>query len=178
MATQTPHKIIMKEIKPMAGGKEVQLTAAQLKALGIKVETKRKNPFDRVNHVGGAYACIDGKNNAVFHRDEDGEEDWSLYNSINYFSDEKFAIQVALHQLLYRTLLKFAYDNECEDTTEWDGSNVHWTIRHSGHQYGFFVCCQERYKGWGVCFSTKEAAKRAIEEVVEPFMEEHPKFVW
>lgn len=38
----------MKEIKLTIDGKEVQLTEEQLKQLGIEIEEKRKNPFDRV----------------------------------------------------------------------------------------------------------------------------------
>ena len=29
-----------------------------------------------------------------------------------------------------------------------------------------------------VYFSSEEGAKRAIKEVVEPFMKDHPEFVW
>ena len=39
----------MKEIKLTIDGKEVQLTDEQLRMLGIGLEKKRKNPFDRVN---------------------------------------------------------------------------------------------------------------------------------
>lgn len=35
------------------------------------------------------------------------------------------------------------------------------------------------YKQLGtIYFSTKEKAQQAIEDVVEPFMAEHPDFVW
>lgn len=50
-----------------------------------------------------------------------------MYRNCNYFNDKEFAQQVALHQLLYRKLLKFAYDNGCEDEA-WNGTNDHWLI--------------------------------------------------
>ena len=40
-------------------------------------------------------------------------------------------------------------------------------------------CVSFRYHiGQEVYFSSDEAAKRAGREVVEPFMKEHPDFVW
>lgn len=96
----------------------------------------------------------------------------------NYFNDVQLAKQVALHQLLYRKLLKFAYDNECEDTAEWDRENVHWTIRYDDLRNEFCPYYQDDYKTRDVHFSSEEGVERAIKEVVKPFMKEHPEFVW
>ena len=163
----------MKEIKLMVDGKEVQLTDEQLKMLGIEV---RKSPFERV--TGEEYYYIDMVGGIVNYKDIGGSFDDTVYAELNYFNDEAFAKQVALHQLLYRKLLKFAYDNECEDTAEWNGINSHWTIRYNGKRYGFSSYSQERYQARDVYFASEEGAKRAIEEVVNPFMKEHPDFVW
>ena len=165
----------MKEIKLTIDGKEIQLTDEQLKMLGIEPEKKRKNPFDRVNDT---YFCITSDNKISSHTDDDGTYDRSLYNVTNYFADETFAEQVALHQLLYRKLLKFAYDNECEDTAEWDGYNNHWCIYYDPDVLKYCVAGFSSYKFDGVWFSSEEGAKRAIKEVVEPFIKEHPEFVW
>ena len=167
----------MKEIKLIIDGKEVKPTEEQLKQLGIELEGKRKNPFDR---VGGDdkyyYAIVSGD---VLRRvDINDKTDRRLYNAINYFNDKTFAEQVALHQLLYRKLLKFAYDNGFEDTEEWNGENSHWAIRYDDNCNKFCPYHQEGYKARDVYFSSEEGAKRAIKEVVEPFMKEHPEFVW
>ena len=164
----------MKEIKLTIDGKEIQLTDEQLKMLGIEV---KKNPFDRVSGDDKYYyAIVSGD---VLRRvDINDKTDRRLYNTINYFNDKTFAEQVALHQLLYRKLLKFSYDNGYEDTEEWNGGNEHWAIRYNSYRNEFRLYYQDGYKAHEVYFSSEEGAKRAIKEVVEPFMKEHPEFVW
>ena len=129
----------MKEIKLTIDGKEIQLTDEQLKMLGIEPEKKRKNPFDRVGNgdkffaivnMNGIQTCIE----MSYARDE------AYYNGINYFNEKQFAKQIALHQLLYRKLLKFAYDNECEDTAEWNGYNYHFYIHQEYISFEFLSC--------------------------------------
>ena len=164
----------MKEIKLTIDGKEIQLTDEQLKMLGIEV---KKNPFDRVSGDDKYYYTI-VSGDVLRHVDINDKTDRRLYNAINYFNDKTFAEQVALYQLLYRKLLKFAYDNECEDTAEWDGENAHWIIRYNENRNEFCSYYQDGYKARDVYFSSKEGAERAIKEVVEPFMKEHPEFVW
>lgn len=183
----------MNENYIVINGKKIELTEEQLKQLGIEPEKKRKNPFKRVK--GKEYYCIDDEEICMY-RDYGNSNDKSSYKQANYFNDEAFAKQVALHQLLHRKLLKFAYDNECEDTAEWNcmlnptydstcentvewsKRKQHYSVRYSYEDSAFIVFCQYDYKDQAVYFSSKEAAKRAINEVVEPFMKEHPDFVW
>ena len=167
----------MNENYIVINGKRAELTEEQMKALGIEPEEKRKNPFERVGSDDKYYyAIVSGD---VLRRvDINDRTDRMLYNNINYFNDKRFANQVALHQLLYCKLLKFAYDNECEDTAEWDEGNIHWAIRYDNNDGEFFAYYQNRHKALGVYFSTEEGAERAIKEVVKPFMKEHPEFVW
>lgn len=158
-------------------GKRAELTEEQLRQLGIKPEKKRKNPFERVTK-GRQYYLISGGGNIASCTENTDSYDNDAYCAVNYFNDKQFAKQVALHQLLYRELLKFAYDNECEDTAEWDGDHEHWAIRYNSYRNEFRLYYQDGYKAQEVYFSSEEGAKRAIEEVVEPFMKEHPEFVW
>ena len=173
----------MNENYIVISGKKIELTEEQLKQLGIEPEKMRKNPFKRVK--GKEYYCIDGEEICMY-RDYGNGNDKSLYKQTNYFNDKDFANQVALHQLLYRKLLKFAYDNECEDTAEWNGMvnptydstcdntaewskrKQHYSVRYSYEDSAFVVFCQYDDKGQGVYFSSEEAAKQAIEEVVKP----------
>lgn len=149
-------------------GKRVELTDEQVKALGIE----RKNPFERVDG-GASYYFINNYANI----NEDSREDDLLFNSVNYFNDKDFANQVALHQLLYRKLLKFAYDNGLEDI-EWNNRNDHWYIFYSYADDRFDCQCNEGFKSQNVYFSSPEGASRAIKEVVEPFVKKHPEFIW
>lgn len=167
----------MKEIKLTIDGKEVQLTDEQLRMLGIEPEKKRKNPFERVAE-DEVYFQI-GVDGDVFSLYEYGTtSDEESVSCVNYFNDGAFANQVSLHQLLYRKLLKFAYDNECEDTAAWDGSNKHWAVRYNYAGVARAAYYQSSRGAQEVYFSSEEGAKRAIEEVVKPFMKEHPEFVW
>ena len=161
----------MKEIKLTIDGKEVQLTDEQLKLLGLEA---RKNPFDRVN---GEYYLIDYTGKVDSCSDDRDAFDDRVYAESNYFNDKAFAEQVALHQLLYRKLLKFAYDNGCEDV-EWDNKNTHWCIFYSHVNLKYEVVGFVFRKFADVWFSSEEGAKRAIKEVVKPFIKEHPEFVW
>ena len=165
----------MKEIKLTIDGKEVRLTDEQLKMLGIAT---RNNPFDRTSNPCGEYFYTD-----VFGSVGVGSEEYSdvwkqLGNAANYFNDKNFANQVALHQLLYRKLLKFAYDNGYEDKAKWNNTNRHWRIWYDHCNNVFDVGWSDIFQSSDVYFSTEEGAGRAIREVVIPFMKEHPEFVW
>ena len=165
----------MNENYIVINGKKIELTDEQLKVLGI--ETK-PNPFGRTNNPNGKYLFTD-----VFGSVSVGSEEYSgvwkhLWNAANYFNDKDFANQVALHQLLYRKLLKFAYDNDFKDTAEWNGSNQHWLIRRAYDTGALIIGVDYDYKSQNVYFSSDEGAKRAGNEVIMPFMKEHPEFVW
>ena len=164
----------MKEIKLTIDGKEVLLTDEQLKMLGI--EPEKKNPFDRVGN-GDRFFAIDNMNGIQTCTEMSYARDEAYYNGINYFNDKRFAKQVALHQLLYRKLLKFSYENKCADV-EWNGRNDHWCIYYDPDDLKYCVAGFGSHKFDGMWFSSEDAAKRAIEEVVEPFVKEHPEFMW
>lgn len=159
----------MKEIKLTIDGKEVPLTDEQLKMLGIET---RKHLFNRVDD-GGPYYFI----NCYGGIEADSCEDDALFDNVNYFNDMYFANQVALHQLLYRKLLKFAYENGCEDR-EWGTKYEHWRIYYDTDSDKFDIDVNDAFKYQGVYFSTRRGAERAIEEVIKPFIKEHPEFVW
>ena len=150
-------------------GKKIELTDEQIEALGIET---RKRLFDKVDD-GGPYYFI----NCYGGIEADSREDDALFDNVNYFNDKAFAEQVALHQLLNRKLLKFAYENNCEDR-EWGTEHEHWRIYYDTDSDTFDVDVNDMFKYQGVYFSTREGAERAIEEVIKPFIKEHPEFVW
>ena len=171
----------MNENYIVINGKKAELTAKQLKTLGVEVETKRKNPFARVVKSKVYYPPdfdVSALKMCEWNNMFDDKIGESCYKSANRFNDESFAKQVALYQLLYRKLLKFAYDNECEDTAEWDGCNRHWMIAYNTERNDFVPDWKIIYKTQEVYFSSSDGARDAIHEVVKPFMIEHPDFVW
>lgn len=164
----------MSENYAVINGKRIELTSEQVNALGIET---RNNPFDRVEQFNKYYRVTDA-NQVDDYVETFDSTDNRLYDVANYFNDKEFAEQVALHQLLYRKLLKFAYDNGFEDTAEWDGFNKHWIIIYHYENNMVTIDWMKTVKNYGVYFSSCEGAKRAIKEVIEPFMKEHPDFVW
>lgn len=155
-------------------GKRIELTDEQVKTLGVET---RKNPFERVE-TGDEYYTITGYDNTVEFTEDGNAADQNLYDAGNYFNDEKFAKQVALHQLLYRKLLKFAYDNGCEDNQTWNKVNCHYYISYSINDGRFYTDVTLAFKHNDIWFSSRDSANHAIEEVIKPFMKEHPEFVW
>lgn len=137
-------------------------------------EKLNKNPFDRVKKNEQYYIIktddeIDeiGEYNEIF--------DNKHYECSNYFNDKKFAEQVMLHQLLYRKLLKFKLEREAADKS---------------FGYCFFINLDDTEMLYvdetfisnrncnGVHFNERSTAELALKEVVEPFLEEHPDFIW
>ena len=153
-------------------GRRIKLTDEQVKTLGIE----RKNPFERVAN-GDVYYRVAEDGNVDEYTECGDFTDSNLYNDVNYFNDDSVAQQVALHQLLYRKLLKFSYDNECEDI-EWDLRSRHWYIFYNYTDKYFYVQSNDLYKHQDVYFASQALAEQAIKEVVEPFIEEHPEFEW
>lgn len=163
---------MMSENYAVINGNRIELTNEQVKALGIK----KNNPFERVAK-SEKYCYIDGLDEIHWFSDDRGQCDNDSFECSNYFNDEGFAKQVALHQLLYRKLLKFAWDNEAEDI-EWDHNNIHYYIYYDCYLNSFCIGTSYNCKNANIFFSEKDAAQRAIKEVVEPFVKEHPEFVW
>ena len=163
----------MSENYIVINGKKIRVSEEQVKLLGFKID----NPFMRVaENDQYFYICFD--NALIQCEDHGGDFDNRRYDNVNYFNDKVFAKQVALHQLLYRKLLKFAYENGYEDTAPWDGSTTQYYINYKHDVCRFDVDCNYFAHNFGVYFSNEKGAKRAIEEVIKPFMKEHPDFVW
>lgn len=161
----------MSEIYAIVNEKKIRLTEEQVKLLGLKID----NPFMRVaENDKYFFICFDGA--IIPCEDHGGDFDNRRYDNVNYFNDKAFAKQVALHQLLYRKLLKFAYENGYEDK-EWNGEK-HFRVCYNVETKAFEIDTDWSLKGEGCYFNSQEAASYAIKEVIEPFMKEHPDFVW
>ena len=155
-------------------GKKIELTEKQIKALGI---VTKKNPFGRVAKLE-MYCYIDAFDEVHCVADEADQSDDMSFECSNYFNEKAFAEQVALHQLLYRKLLKYAYDNEFEDE-EWDGTKMHAYIIYNFTRKDYDIRWTRNEKEPGtVYFKTPTRATAALNEVVMPFVKEHPEFVW
>ncbi len=158
-------------------GKKAELTKEQLKALGIEIENKRNNPFNDKLKDQEEYFVITAEDVRTSLYDHITITDIQRLNNANSFNDKDFAKQVYLHELLNRKLLKCAWDNEAEDC-EWDEKNEHYYIYLNAKDKVFAVNTAYIHKESTVYFSNMNIAEQAIENVVKPFIEEHPEFVW
>lgn len=139
---------------------------------------ERKNPFNSELKEEDSYFIIDDE--GVKSSFYDPITDEHRLNNVNSFNDKAFANQIYLHELLNRKLLKYAYDNEAEDRS-WNGINLHYYIIYDNrcptNRY-FVTYCDYLKENSTAYFSKKGVAVKAIEDVIKPFMKEHPEFVW
>ena len=155
-------------------GKKAELTKEQLEKLGIEV---KDDPFEKVkrNEVF-YYASSSGQVHSQ--KEEYGTGSISLFSSGNYCKDEKIMKQRALHETLNRLLWRFSMQNG-GDKIDWNNNDdFKWVVYYDYEKNRFetdidFVCKHpEPY------FISEEIAERAIDEIIKPFMEKHPDFVW
>lgn len=151
-------------------GKRVELTEEQLKRLGIEVP--KTNPFERQNKRKAFY-FITNKGKAEYGVELEDFHCDNLHKVANYCTDKAIMEQRALHETLNRLL--------------WRYSMCHKTENDSDKKYAIRRYKDEFDASWDfkvytfigeVTFDTYEIAQNAIEEIVKPFMQAHPNFVW
>lgn len=135
---------------------------------------KRNNPFNNRPKVDDIFYYITSDGVRL---DDNDDYNVDMITAANSFNDEAFANQVYLHELLNRKLLKYAYDHEAEDCN-WDNKNEHYYIYFDNTKYHYDIKTNLYYRSQNIYFSKAEVARQAIEDIVKPFMEEHPEFVW
>lgn len=165
----------------MLDGKKIALTeeqVAQLRSTGSASHVQsRFNPFDRTK--GLYWYCMGNRKSLISVEISDNDDmfDNEIYDDLaNYFNDEGFAMYVALSQLLYRKLLQYAYMNDLVDDKPWDGSTPHAFIaQYISGQFAVGYIWTTK-SPCTVYFKSGDGAKMALENVVQPFMQEHPDF--
>lgn len=161
----------MKEVKLIVDGEEVPLTDDQLRMLGLP--PTRNNPFERVKSWQ-EYYCLTDYCGAIAYSESNKNLADKNYEIVNYFNDKNFAEQVYLRQLLQRKLLRFAWNYGYEATDEPNQYYISYFPKTKSYvaqiDLGFHVSSPR--------FSSYEGAALAIKDVVEPFIKEHPNFVW
>ena len=164
----------MSENYLVVNGEKFELTEEQIKVLKSE---RIKDCFERVIE-GKEYYFIYNTGDIGVAYDYDEEVDDNCFAVANYCTDRELLKQRALRETLDRLLWRFSMQNE--------GERIDW------HNY-----CQEKYYiyynytskkfvtvGCRCChslethFYSRETARRAINEIVIPFMEEHPEFLW
>lgn len=169
--------------KIIIDGKEYELSAElveKIKAEVAEQEKKKredlKEPFGRVRNE--RYFLINGNGRvSTMSADTNSPTDEELYAIGNYCRDKELMEQRAMHETLNRLLWRYS-EERGGDSKPWDNHHQHWCIGFKeSNEPGVFRAQFNPYFGC-VYFSKGETAEAAIEEVVKPFMSEHPEFVW
>ena len=164
----------MSENYIMLNGKRVDLTEEQLEKLGLKVEISKcfKLKF------GATYFFINSIGDVSKDKEGNVSYDTYRYNVANYCTDKKLMEQRALHETLSRLLWRFSMQND-GDKIDWKGERrMKWCLYYNNSKEQFEISGNDSYKSLSVYFYNNEIAQRAIDEIVLPFMKEHPEFVW
>lgn len=155
-------------------GKKAELTIAQLEALGITI---KDDPFER--KYGESYYCIERSNGGVFEAiDKSTALALERYNVANYCRDKKLMEQRALHETLSRLLWRYSMQHD-GDKLDWNNiEQVKYYIYKNCFDNDFVIGDNSFHKKNDVYFYSKDIAKKAIIEIIKPFMNVHPDFVW
>lgn len=149
-------------------GKKAELTEEQLRQLGIEVE--KETPFKRVPD-GKSYYYIEYSGEVESDSDDRVENDDKCYAIANYCTDKNLMQQRAWHETLSRLLWRYSMEHDGDKICV----NDHYAICKA--KDNFSVICA----GYGYLmpsFINRQTAQNAIDEIVKPFLAEHPDFKW
>ena len=160
----------------MLNGKKVPLTDEQVSALlgGKETECAKVDPFERKMLQRYFYISDRGE---VFNEDDHNLQcGKKRYNVGNYCRDYEIMKQRSMHETLNRLLWR--YSEQHGGDNEWDNENGHYCI---AVRNGTVQACVAYFYGkidGTIYFMDFDTAQAAIEDVVKPFLAEHPDFVW
>lgn len=149
-------------------GKKVELTKEQVRQLGIEVE--KESPFERVQK-GERFCYISYGGDVFTDFDVKSVSDDKAYAAANYCTDKDLMQQRAWFETLSRLLWRYSMEHDGDKMCV----NDHYAICKA--KDNFSVICA----GYGYLmpsFINRQTAQNAIEEIIKPFMKEHPDFKW
>ncbi len=158
----------------MLDGKKIPLTDEQVKL--IQADLPEKSPFDRVKG-GEQYYAICSDFSLVCEPEAETKLDHKRFNVGNYCTDKDIMEQHALHMKLNNLLWRYSMTHG-GDSIDWDdGGEIKVTIFYDTETDKFGTGDYSILKYFGaVPFANEETAEAAIEEIVKPFVAEHPDF--
>jgi len=138
------------------------------------VEPEKKSPFERA--IGEHYWNIGGNGAVNQEYDNETEYEDEALKVANYCTDRSMMKQRALHETLNRLLWR--YSEEHGGDPEWDGEAYHWYI-YCPSTGGLLYTNVWSAKIPGIVyFGSKQIAESAINDIIKPFLADHPEFVW
>lgn len=125
------------------------------------------------------YYYINSIGEVVSGCDRDYQIDLARYDEANYCHNVELLRQRALHEKLDRLLWR-ASISAGENKNNWvscDDYNLHWYI-YLSNKGDFYIDNRSEAKHHEIYFPTEDSAKFALENIVKPFVVEHPEFIW
>lgn len=147
------------------------------------VEKSKKpfNPFERAKQ-GKGYIYINDEGFPTRAEEKGIERDNWRFLHHNYYSNEEFVGHQALRELLNRKLIKFSYENGGADIKcPPEGYTICVEYSKNTDENSDKLKIGVNYSMTDILtpvFVSGEIAERAIDEVVKPFLKEHPDFKW
>ena len=158
----------------MLNGKKIPLTDEQVKL--IQTDLPEKSPFDRADE-GETYYYFNHSLDVYDNVEDSLIYDDDCYRCANYCTDENIMKQHALHMKLNNLLWRYSMTHG-GDSIDWNNRNKTKVVIYYNaalNKFGCSRCVGFKYFG-DVPFDSEEIAKAAIEEIVKPFIAEHPDF--
>ena len=158
----------------MLNGKKIPLTDEQVKL--IQADVPEKSPFDRADE-GETYYFVDYQFDVERSNESKTPVDDYTYSSANYCTDKDIMKQHALHMLLNNLLWRYSMTHG-GDKIDWhDMCEAKYRIFYDCKVNNFQVDYSSATRNIGaVYFTVPKIAEAAIEEIVKPFIAEHPDF--
>ena len=158
----------------MLDGKKIPLTDEQVKL--IQADAPEKSPFDRAKFRDPYYTIYsDYSLNRI--PETKTQLDDARFNAGNYCTDKDIMKQHALHMLLNNLLWRYSMTHGGDKIDWYDHSEIKFNICYDAEADEFRRSTYSISKDFGVVhFTSEETAEAAIEEIVKPFIAEHPDF--
>ncbi len=157
-------------------GKKIPLTneqVEQIKNLGIT----KDNPFERVKN-GDSYYYIDFDGKVETIKSLNTTFSNNCFDTANYCTDRKLMEQRALHEILNRLLWRFSMTHG-GDEIDWSKLTDKFYIYFDYTTSKYKIVASHKFRSFSeVYFKDEKTAKQAIDEIIKPFMKQHPEFVW
>ena len=164
----------MSENYIMLNGKRVDLTDEHLEKLGLNV---KKDYFEKNDKEPFYVIGVEGDVIDSFYLSGNDEFCSNVYKVANYCADKKLMEQRALHETLSRLLWRFSMQND-GDKIDYTSSSPRYYIYYNYEEGTFKISDCNYTKSHQLFYASWSIAQKAIDEIILPFMKEHPDFVW
>ena len=154
-------------------GKRAELTAEQLKQLGIEIP--KVNPFAKANKENTVDAYFINSIGRIQKHVQNTDD--LHYEVANYCTDKGIMEQRALHETLSRLLWRYSMEHDGDKITWQEDEKEKYMVYRHMVDNNFYVAQYLNCNHFETTFFyTRETAENAIKEIIEPFMKANPNF--